>query len=120
MSASGAATESGVTVGSHVETVGELGRREREAIAAGDWNTLDEILEAQKALWQELLAPARLDDGSEECREAAQALAALFEVRRRNHTMIERSFAEMRRKLTTAHAGSDAKSAYGRASKRAA
>ena len=37
------------------EAVRELGRREREAIAAGDWGALDEILEAQKATWRELI-----------------------------------------------------------------
>ncbi len=103
-----------VAIAPAVETVRELGHSEREAIAEGDWSALDEILEAQKTLWQELLGVARLDDGSDECREAAEALAALHEVRRRNHALIERSFAELRRKLTTAHAGSDAKGAYQR------
>jgi len=114
MSASGAAVHGDVAVASAAETVRELGRSEREAIAEGDWSALDEILEAQKALWQELLSVAHLDDGSDECLEAAQALAALHGVRRRNHALIERSFAEMRRKLTIAHAGSDAKGAYHR------
>jgi len=114
MSATGAAVCGDIAVASAAETVQELGRREREAIAEGNWSALDEILEAQKALWQELLGVAHLDDGSDECLLAAQALAALHDVRRRNHILIERSFAEMRRQLTTAHAGSDAKGAYQR------
>jgi hypothetical protein len=102
------------------EVVRELGREEREAINAGDWDALDRILERQKTLWRRLVGDARLDDGSEEEAAATEALVALYEVRRRNHALIERSFSEMRRRLTTAHAGSGARSAYHRASGRAA
>lgn len=102
------------------EFVEELGRTEREAIAAGDWDALDEILETQKALWRELAGDARRDDGSAESVAAAEALVALYEVRRRNHALLERSFAEMRRQLTIAHTGSGARSAYRRTSGRAA
>jgi hypothetical protein len=98
----------------------ELGRSEREAIAAEDWDGLEEILEAQKTLWRELIGDARRDDGSEEATAAADALIALYEVRKRNHALIERSFTEMRRKLTTAHTGSGARSAYRRTTGRAA
>lgn len=97
----------------------ELERRECEAISAGDWDALNETLEAQKALWYELLAAAQQEDDSEESREAANALTELYQVRRRNHARIEQSFAEMRRRLTVAHAGSGARSAYGRTSRAA-
>ena len=120
MSAAGAAAEDSVATLSPVERVRELGRREREAISAGDWDALDETLEAQKTLWQELFAAAQREDDSEECREAAEALVVLYQVRRHNHALIEQSFAEMRRRLATAHAGSGARSAYVRASRRAA
>jgi hypothetical protein len=100
--------------------VEELGRSEREAIEAGDWDALDSILESQKALWRELVGDARSDGDAGEPGAAADALVALYEVRRRNHALIERSFAEMRRRLTTAHAGSGARSAYRRTSGRAA
>jgi len=102
------------------EMVSELGTREREAIEAGDWDALDGILEQQKTLWRELAGSARLDDGSAEAGAAAEALVALYEVRRRNHALIERSFAEMRRRLSAAHIGSDARGAYRRMSGRAA
>ena len=114
MSASGAAAESRVA-DCAVERVLELGRVERAAIAAEDWNALDEILEGQKALWRELLAAARGERLSHSAREAARALAALYEVRRQNHALLERSFSEMRRRLTTAHLGAGAHSAYRRA-----
>lgn len=102
------------------EAVRELGRREREAIAAGDWGALDEILEAQKATWRELIDDVNRRDESEQCRAATEALIALYEERRRNHALIERSFADLRRRLTTAHEGAGATSAYRRASHRAA
>ena len=103
-----------------VEMVEELGCAERQAIEAGDWDRLEEILNRQKALWRELLGDARRDDDSRECREAIDALGTLYEVRRRNHALIEHSFGELRRKLTTAHTGSGARSAYERTLGRAA
>ncbi len=103
-----------------VEKIRALGRAEREAISANDWDGLEQILEQQKALWSQLLDDARRDDTSAECREAREALNALYEIRRRNHALIERSFGELRRRLTTAHTGSGAKSAYYRTSGRAA
>lgn len=119
---SGAAdAEGGVTPKTPVaDVVKELGRTEREAIAAGEWDRLEEILHAQKGIWRDLIDVARGDDGSHEAAEAADALVALYEVRRRNHALIERSFAEMRRRLTTAHAGSGARGAYRRSAGRAA
>jgi hypothetical protein len=103
-----------------VDVVNELGRSEREAIEAGDWDALDEILETQRLLWSELIGDARRDDGSDASNEATDALVALYEVRRRNHALIEQSFAEVRRRLSTAHTGSGARSAYRRTSGRAA
>ncbi len=121
MSGATVAAEGGmISTMAPAEMVRELGRSEREAIEAGDWDALDGILEKQKTLWRELVGDAQLGDGSDEAGAAADALVALYEVRRRNHALIERSFAEMRRKLTTAHAGQGARGAYKRASGRAA
>ena len=114
-------TEGGVVEeGALIDGIRALGRAEREAISSGDWDALEQILDEQKECWRELLVHARRDDDSEECREAIGALGALYEVRRRNHALIERSFGELRRKLTTAHAGQDARGAYRRTSGRAA
>ncbi|MGI5817242.1 MAG: hypothetical protein ACOX9R_03975 [Armatimonadota bacterium] len=102
------------------EAVRELGRVEREAIAAGDWDALDGILERQKAMWRELVESAEPDRISGTADAAGEALMALYEVRRRNHALIEQSLREMRRRLTVAHAGSGARSAYQLTSGRAA
>ncbi len=92
--------------------VHELGRAERVAIDAGDWEALDSILDGQRALWQELVSIAGDDGDSEGSREALQALQALYQVRRRNHSLIERSLAELRRCLAVAHAQTSAVSTY--------
>lgn len=121
MSGAADSTEGGVIGQKPVaDVVRELGRTEREAIAAGDWDGLEEILDAQKRIWRELIDDARRDDGSDEATEATDALVALYEVRRRNHALIERSFADMRRRLTTAHIGSGARNVYRRRAGRAA
>lgn len=99
--------------------VERLGREEREAIAAGDWTRLDEVLSEQKSLWRELTDLAG-GDSSEAAPVVAEALKLLYHTRRQNHALIERSFAEVRRQLLVAHAGSDARSAYLEAASRAA
>ncbi len=120
MSAGGERVARGVTADESDPTgrVEELDRAEREAIDGGRWDDLDEVLEAQKRLWQELVAAARREDADDEGGPAAAALHALYRVRRRNHALIERSLADLRRRLVTAHAGTDARTAYRRTARR--
>lgn len=117
----GSETEGGVKVDGHAPEalVEELGRRERDAIAESDWERLDEILEEQRTLWRRLTDLAGGDAATAPA-EVAAALKLLYRVRRQNHALIQRSFAEVRRQLATAHAGSGARSAYREASGRAA
>lgn len=92
--------------------VEELGRQEHEAIVTQDWERLEAALDRQRDLWRQLAAVANLRDGSEEAGAAAEALRVLYETRRRNHALLERSFNDLRRKLVTAHTGTEARSAY--------
>ncbi|MEA3402301.1 MAG: hypothetical protein U9R79_13780 [Armatimonadota bacterium] len=94
------------------ERVAELDRRERQAIAGGEWERLDEILQRQKALWRELRSVAEANEESQRAHEAREALRALYHVRRRNHGRIERCFADLKRRLAAAQAGSDARAGY--------
>lgn len=106
MPAGGEAVKGGLT-----QRVDELDRSEVTAIEAGDWERLDGILQQQRALWRELITMAA-DAGSQESQEAIIALRALYDVRRRNHELIERQLAELRSVLASAHAGSDAADTY--------
>ncbi|NLO07240.1 MAG: hypothetical protein GX131_15540 [candidate division WS1 bacterium] len=109
MPASGAG---GLIVTEQHATVEELGRLEHDAIVAQDWERLEGLLDRQRDLWRQLAAVANLRDGSEEAGAAAEALRVLYETRRRNHALLERSFNDLRRKLVTAHTGTEARSAY--------
>ncbi|MGC9319481.1 MAG: hypothetical protein ACP5KN_15725 [Armatimonadota bacterium] len=95
-----------------IARVQRLDRVEREAIAAGEWDRLDQILQQQKSLWRELLSVAEADEKSQRGRAAREALRALYRVRRRNHARIERCFADLKRRLVAAQAGADARAAY--------
>ena len=108
-----------IEAGDPMRMVEELGQGEREAIAAGDWSLLEEILERQKSLWQQLTARAGGDLATAPP-EIAEALEMLYRIRRQHHALIERSFAEVRRQLAAAQTGSGAKAAYREAAGRAA
>ncbi len=102
-----------------IELVEGLSRDERRAIAEGDWSELEEILERQRALWQKLTD--RTSDGPAGAPpEIAAALKMLYRVRRQNHALIERSFAEVRHQLSVARTGTGARHAYLDAASRAA
>ena len=113
MPAGGTAEQSAV-VGSTelLESVAELDELERRAIAHDDWTGLEEALERQKMLWKRL---ARLADEREDqaTRIAAVAgLQRLYEVRARNHAMIERMTEQLRGKQVQVRQSDAAKGAY--------
>jgi hypothetical protein len=82
-----------------MEGVDELDRLEREALARDDWAALEQVLEQQKRLWQFLARLTR--DGEDEATraEAVAGLKRLYEMRARNHQVIEQKTEELRARL---------------------
>lgn len=122
MSARRECTEGGAAVmrSNPIERVEALDRAEREALKREDWDALDRVLQDQKELWRELTARVRGESASDDIDHVLAALEALYRTRRRNHALLEQAFADMRRRLMTAHTGVSAREVYRRAARRAA
>jgi len=101
------------------ETLDDMDVLEREALARDDWTRLEEVLDQQTTLWQRLASLAH--DNDEATRITALAgLRRLYEIRARNHGLIEQRTAELRQELAAAQQGSAAQRAYADLERRAA
>lgn len=102
------------------ETLDDMDRLEREAIAGDDWARLEEVLDQQTTLWQRLAGLAQEENDEATRITALAALRRLYEIRARNHGLIEQRTAKLKRELVTAQQGSAAQRAYTDLERRAA
>jgi len=82
-----------------IEQVEELDRLERAAIAGDDWGALERVLARQRRLWEHCarLAQEAVDQAARS--QAITVLRRLYQVRVRNHALIERQTEDLRGQL---------------------